>query len=72
VKTRPIKKMWQSERGAATSQARFALGCLDQPGQVASPLNWLLNLTNSWITGDAFSINGGIANVTGNSGKAAN
>ena len=61
----------QSERGAATSQAMHALGRLGEPAQVASLITWLLDPANSWITGEVFSIDGGLANVRANSRQAA-
>ena len=63
VKTKLTKKIWESERGAATSQAMHALGRLGEPEQVASLITWLLDPTNSWTTGEVFSIDGGLANV---------
>ena len=71
VKTRLTKKIWQSERGAASSQAMHALGRLGEPEQVASLITWLLDPTNSWITGEVFSIDGGLANVRANGRQAA-
>ena len=71
VKTKLTKKIWQSERGAATSQAMHALGRLGEPEQVASLITWLLDPTNSWTTGEVFSIDGGLANVRANGRQAA-
>ena len=72
VKTKLTQKIWQSERAAATSQAMHALGRLGEPEQVASLITWLLDPANSWITGEVFSIDGGLANVRGSGRQAAN
>ena len=72
VKTKLTQKIWQSERGAATSQAMHALGRLGEPEQVASLITWLLDPTNSWMTGEVISIDGGLANVRANGRQAAN
>ena len=63
VKTKLTKRIWDSERSAAASNSMHALGRLGEPQQVASLINWLLDPTNSWTTGEVFSIDGGLAKV---------
>lgn len=63
VKTKLTQKIWKSERAAAASQAMHALGRLGEPEDVASLIAWLLDPTNSWVTGEVFSLDGGLANV---------
>lgn len=63
VKTKLTKKIWENERAAAASQAMHALGRLGEPSEVASLITWLLDPANSWVTGEVFSIDGGLANV---------
>lgn len=64
VKTNLTKRIWESERASATSEAMHALGRLGEPDDVASLICWLLDPANSWTTGEVFSIDGGLANVS--------
>lgn len=63
VKTKLTRKLWESERASATSRSLHPLGRLGQPEEVASCIAWLLDPANSWITGDVFSVDGGLGNV---------
>jgi 3-oxoacyl-[acyl-carrier protein] reductase len=63
VKTKLTQNIWDSERAAASSTAMHALGRLGKPEEVASLITWLLSPTNSWITGEVFSIDGGLAKI---------
>ena len=63
VKTKLTKKIWESERAAATSTSMHALGRMGTPEEVASLIVWLLDPANSWVTGEVFSIDGGLHNV---------
>ena len=71
VKTKLTKKIWESERAAATSRSMHALGRMGEPEEVASMICWLLDPANSWITGEVFSIDGGLGNVRLNQRSAA-
>ena len=63
VKTDLTKRIWESDRAAATSTSMHALGRLGEPAEVASLIVWLLDQQNSWVTGGVFSIDGGLGNV---------
>lgn len=63
VKTNLTKKIWESERAATISQSLHALGRLGEPEEVASLITWLLDPANTWVTGEVFSIDGGLGNV---------
>ncbi len=63
VKTPLTQKIWENERAAATSCSMHALGRLGEPEEVASMIAWLLDPANCWVTGEVFSIDGGLANV---------
>lgn len=69
VKSKLTKKIWDSERGEAASRSMHPLGRLGEPSEVASLITWLLDPTNSWITGEVISIDGGLANVKLNQRK---
>lgn len=66
VKTKLTQRIWQSERAAAMSQSMHALGRLGEPDEVASLITWLLDPANTWLTGEVFSIDGGLGNVRTN------
>jgi NAD(P)-dependent dehydrogenase (short-subunit alcohol dehydrogenase family) len=63
VRTKLTKKIWENERAAATSCSMHALGRMGEPEEVASLISWLLDPANSWVTGEVFSIDGGLGNV---------
>ena len=63
VKTKLTRRIWESERAAATSRAMHALDRLGEPQDVASVVCFLLAPENSWITGEVFSLDGGLAHV---------
>jgi len=47
------------------SEAMHPLGRLGKPEDVASAINWLLDLENSWVTGQVLGVDGGLACVRG-------
>lgn len=63
VKTKLTRRIWDNERSAAASQAMHALGRLGEPAEVASLVTWLLQPTGTWITGQVFSVDGGLSGV---------
>jgi 3-oxoacyl-[acyl-carrier protein] reductase len=63
VKTKLTKRIWESERAATTSIAMHALGRLGEAEEVASLITWLLEPANSWVTGEVFAIDGGLAHI---------
>ncbi len=63
VKTRLTQKIWESERAAAMSCSLHPLGRLGEPAEVASLIVWLLDPANSWVTGEVFSIDGGLGGL---------
>lgn len=66
VRTKLTEKIWGSERAAETSRGMHAIGRLGEPQEVASLICWLLDPMNSWVTGEVFSIDGGLGNVRSN------
>ncbi len=63
VKTRLTQKIWENERAAAMSCSLHPLGRLGEPEEVASLIVWLLEPDNSWVTGEVFSIDGGLGGL---------
>ena len=63
VKTQLTRKIWAAEQAAANSRAMHPLGRLGEPDEIASLITWLLDPANSWVTGEVFSIDGGLSNV---------
>lgn len=63
VKTKLTKKIWESQRAAAASQAMHALPRLGNPEDIASLIVWLLDPANAWITGEVISVDGGLSGV---------
>lgn len=71
VKTKLTKKIWESDRAADTSRSLHALGRLGEPDEVASLIEWLMSPANSWVTGEVFSIDGGLGHVRSNQRTAS-
>ena len=60
----PMTARITSSEGARTaSTAMHALGRLGEPRDVASMIEWLLDPSNSWVTGQVFGIDGGLGTV---------
>ena len=52
-----------NEAAAEASRAMHALGRLGQPEDVASAALWLLGPESTWVTGQVYGVDGGLANV---------
>ncbi len=63
VQTKLTEKIWSNEKAAAASRGMHALGRLGTPADVASLIEWLLSQESSWITGQVFGIDGGLATL---------
>lgn len=63
VKTPLTKRIWSNEATAAASENLHAAGRLGEPHEVARMIGWLLDPANSWVTGETFGVDGGLANV---------
>ena len=66
VKTELSRKIWENPISAAASESMHPLGRLGEPDDIASLICWLLQPSNSWVTGEVFSIDGGLAMVRPN------
>jgi len=63
VQTALTQRIWSNEKAAAASRGMHALGRLGSPADVASLIAWLLAEDNSWITGQVFGVDGGLATL---------
>ena len=63
VKTKLTAKVWENERSAAASQGLHGLGRLGEPRDVAEVICWLLQPESHWITGQVFTVDGGLSGV---------
>lgn len=63
VKTQLTEKIWKSERAAKGSTSMHALGRLGEPSDIASMVCWLLDPKNTWVSGEVFSVDGGLGNL---------
>lgn len=63
VQTQLTERIWGNEKAAAVSRGMHALGRLGEPADVASMIAWLLQDENSWITGQVFGVDGGLATL---------
>jgi NAD(P)-dependent dehydrogenase (short-subunit alcohol dehydrogenase family) len=52
-----------NEAAAEASRAMHALGRLGQPEDVAAAALWLLGPESSWVTGQVYGVDGGLAHV---------
>jgi 3-oxoacyl-[acyl-carrier protein] reductase len=63
VRTPLTAALTADERSVKGLAALHPLGRIGEPEEVASAIEWLLDPTQSWITGQVFGIDGGLATV---------
>lgn len=63
VRTPMTERITRSETARKASEAMHAVGRLGEPGDVASMISWLLDPHQSWVTGQVFGVDGGLATV---------
>ncbi len=63
VKTKLSEKIWKNEMAAQASQGMHPLGRLGEPAEVASMAAWLMQPQQSWVTGQVFGVDGGLATL---------
>lgn len=54
-----------NEAARKASEAMHPLGRIGQPGDVAQALAWLLDPTQSWVTGQIIGVDGGLGTLRG-------
>lgn len=63
VKSEMTRKLWETEAAAEISAGMHALGRLGEPNDIASAISFLLDPTNSWITGQCLGVDGGLGSI---------
>lgn len=63
VRTPMTARITGNEASLKASTAMHALGRIGEPAEVASAIEWLLDPQQSWVTGQVFGIDGGLATV---------
>jgi len=57
------QRVWANERSADASRSMHPLGRLGTPADIASAIHWLLAPEQSWVTGQAIAIDGGLSTL---------
>ncbi len=63
VRTPLADRIVSNEGALKASQAMHALGRIGEPDDVASLIDWLLEATHAWITGQVFGVDGGLGTL---------
>ncbi|MAT13693.1 MAG: oxidoreductase, partial [Planctomyces sp.] len=63
VRSNMTRSIWENESMANFSREMHPLGRLGEPADIASAICWLLDPTNSWLTGQILSVDGGMSSV---------
>jgi NAD(P)-dependent dehydrogenase (short-subunit alcohol dehydrogenase family) len=63
TRTEMARSLTQNETIAKMSAALHPLGRIGEPAEVASAICWLLDVEQSWVTGQVIGIDGGLGHV---------
>lgn len=63
VRTPLTERIWSHEKSAEASRILHALGRLGEPRDIASMVAWLVEPDNDWVTGQVFTVDGGLSTV---------
>lgn len=63
VQTTLTERITNNPSALAASIANHPLGRIGHPEEIARLIVWLLDVNNSWITGQVFHIDGGLSNL---------
>ena len=63
IETKLSKSIVGSERGKNLSLSLHGLDRLGQPEDVAQLVEWLIQPSNNWVTGEVFRVDGGLSTV---------
>jgi NAD(P)-dependent dehydrogenase (short-subunit alcohol dehydrogenase family) len=65
VDTPMAERLTSSDKAREASESMHALGRLGTPADTAPLIDWLLSDESSWVTGQCFGVDGGLAAVKG-------
>ena len=63
VRSQMTEKMLSNSMKEEVSLAMHSVGRLGEPSDVASMIEWLLDPENSWVSGQVFSVDGGLSSL---------
>ena len=63
TRTELTRSLTQNETVAKMSAALHPLGRIGEPAEVASAICWLLDLEQSWVTGQVIGVDGGLGHL---------
>ncbi|MEM7516422.1 MAG: SDR family oxidoreductase, partial [Planctomycetota bacterium] len=63
VRTPLSAKLTSNEAQVKASEAMHPLGRIGEPEDVAGVIDWLLTGSSTWVTGQNFGVDGGLARV---------
>lgn len=63
VRTPLSARILANEASLKVSQAMHALGRIGEPEEIASLIDWLLEPGQTWVTGQVFGVDGGLATL---------
>jgi NAD(P)-dependent dehydrogenase (short-subunit alcohol dehydrogenase family) len=63
VKTEATKRITESPTGSKASLGMHPLGRFGEPEDIAAAIEWLLDPTQTWITGQVIGVDGGLADL---------
>jgi len=63
VKTPATTRITENETSAKASLSMHPLGRFGEPDDIAAAIEWLLDPTQSWVTGQVIGVDGGLANL---------
>jgi NAD(P)-dependent dehydrogenase (short-subunit alcohol dehydrogenase family) len=63
VRTKLTERLTSSPQAEEASLAMHALGRLGEPEDVAAAIGWLLDPSQSWVTGQVIGVDGGLGSI---------
>ncbi len=65
VRTPLTERLTKTPAGLSASEAMHPLGRIGEPEHVASAIEWMLDPSNGWVTGQVIGVDGGLATLRG-------
>ena len=63
VESNLSKALLSSDMARKASETLHALGRVGQPNEIASIISWLIEEEQQWITGQVFTVDGGLSSI---------